>query len=276
MTAHPTEACWPRSLVLAGAGKMGSALLRGWLAGGLAPSAVNVVDPQLDPATAAFCRDRGVALETPGAAPDALVLAVKPQVFTAAPGVFARLVHPDTLVVSILAGTTLAGLRAGLPNVGVIVRAMPNLPASVGRGISGLAGESGLSPAQRGVAQTLLGSVGQVEWLDEALIDAVTAVSGSGPAYVFYLVECLSAAGVAAGLAPDVAARFARATVEGAGALLADQPELSAAALREAVTSPGGTTAAALEVLRANDGLEPILVKAVAAAVRRAGELAAG
>jgi pyrroline-5-carboxylate reductase len=177
-------------------------------------------------------------------------------------------------VVSILAGQTLANLRAGLPHAGAIVRAMPNLPASVGRGMTSLAGERDLPPVHRAIAQTLLGAVGQVEWLDEALIDAVTAVSGSGPAYVFLLAECLAEAGEAAGLPKDVAARLARATIEGAGELMVTQPDISPAALREAVTSPGGTTAAALDILRAHDGLAPLLVKAVAAAKARAQALA--
>ena len=253
---------------------MGGALLRGWLAGGLDPSAVHVLDPHLDAATTQFCRATGVSLDPPPAAPEVLVLAVKPQVFAAAPDTFALLARSETLVVSILAGKTLAGLRAALPNAAAIVRAMPNLPASVGRGVSGLAAEPGLTASHRAVTQTLLEAVGLVEWIDEGLIDAVTAVSGSGPAYVFYLAECLADAGVAAGLSPELAARLARATVEGAGALMERHAEMSAAALREAVTSPGGTTAAALDVLRSPAGLKPLLVQAVAAAARRAGELA--
>lgn len=265
---------WPGSLVLTGAGKMGGALLRGWLAGGLSARSVHVVDPHLDEATAAFCRDKGVSLETPEHPPEALVLAVKPQTFSARPEAFSSLAGPGTLVVSILAGKTLASLRGGLPRAGAIVRAMPNLPAAVGRGVSGLAAEARLSRDQRVVAQALLEAVGSVEWLDESLIDAVTAVSGSGPAYVFYLAECLAEAAAAAGLPPDVATRLARATVEGAGELMARQQDLTPRALREAVTSPGGTTAAALDVLRAPDGLSQLMGRAVAAAKRRAGELA--
>ena len=265
---------WPRSLVLAGAGKMGGSLLRGWLAGGLAPAAIRVLDPNLDAETATFCRQRGVSVEAPASAPEALVLAIKPQTFAAAPGAWARLAGPETLVVSILAGTTLANLRTGLPDTGAIVRAMPNLPAAVGLAASGVAAEASLSEERRAVAQALLGAVGLVEWLDESLIDAVTAVSGSGPAYVFLLAECLAAAGAAAGLPPDVAARLARATVEGAGALMASQPDRTPTQLREAVTSPGGTTAAALKVLRAGNGLGPLMATAVAAAKDRAGELA--
>ena len=262
-------AAWPRTLVLAGAGKMGGALLRGWIAGGLDPAGVHVLDPHCDAATAAFCEANGMARTPPEAAPDVLVLAVKPQTFAADPGSFAPLAGPATLALSILAGTTLAKLRAGLPEAGAIVRAMPNLPASVERGITALASEPGLSERARAVADTLLRAAGLTEWLPEALIDAVTAVSGSGPAYVFLLAEALAEAGEAAGLPRDVAARLARATVEGAGALMAAQPDVSAAALREAVTSPGGTTAAALGVLRAPDGLPPLLAAAVAAAKRR-------
>lgn len=265
---------WPRSLVLMGAGKMGGALLRGWLSQGFEPSRIHVVDPHLDEATAALCDAKGISRGSPKAPPAVLVLAVKPQTFSQDPGAFAALVGPETVVVSILAGQTLANLRTGLAASGPIVRAMPNLPASVGQGITALAGEATLSNANRAIVGTLLGAVGQIEWLDESLIDAVTAVSGSGPAYVFLLAEYLAEAGTAAGLPPDVAARLARATVEGAGALMVAQSERTPAALREAVTSPGGTTAAALDILRAPDGLKPLLVKAVAAAKRCAAELA--
>ena len=265
---------WPGSLVLAGAGRMGGALLRGWLDGGLPPTTVVVVDPNLSGEMRGFCEARGIALAPPDAAPEALVLAVKPQTFAQDAATFAALAGPGTLVVSILAGKTLANLRAGLPDAGAIVRAMPNLPASVGRGATGLAAESGLSPGRRAMAQTLIEASGVAEWLDEGLIDAVTAVSGSGPAYVFLLAECLAEAGVVAGLPEDVAQRLARATVEGAGELMARRSGMSPRELREAVTSPGGTTQAALEVLRATDGLAPLMSKAVEAAKRRAGELA--
>ena len=265
---------WPASLVLFGAGKMGGAMLRGWLAQGLDPAAIHVVDPHLDPATAALCDQRGIGTVAPSALPEVLVLAIKPQTFPGAAQSLAACAGPATLVVSILAGKTLGDLRAGLPAAGTIVRAMPNLPASIGRGITALAAEPALPERQHALATTLLGAVGAVEWLDENLIDAVTAVSGSGPAYVFLLAEVLAAAGIAAGLPDAVAARLARATVEGAGELMARQPETSPARLREAVTSPGGTTAAALAVLEGADGLAPLLAAAVAAAKRRAAELA--
>ncbi len=269
-----SDRTWPGSLVLAGAGKMGGALLRGWITQGLTALAVSVVDPHLDEPTAEYCHDAGVGREPPMEPPPALVLAVKPQTFATDAASFAALAGPDTLVISIMAGTTLAALRGALPHAGAIVRAMPNMPAAVGRGASALVGEPGLSPDHRAVAQTLLGAVGHVEWLPEDMIDAITAVSGSGPAYVFLLAECLAAAGVAAGLPPDVADRVARATVEGAGALMAGHPELTPGQLRQSVTSRGGTTAAALAVLRAPDGMERLLTAAVAAAKARAAAMA--
>jgi pyrroline-5-carboxylate reductase len=266
----------PSSLVLVGAGKMGGAMLEGWLSVGLAPEALTVVDPQPSEAIAALCSARGVRLNPPRAeAPPAVaVLAIKPQMLEAASPQIAEIVGPDTLVVSILAGKTIADLQARLPRARAIVRAMPNLPASIGRGATGAFANAQTSAEQRATAQALLASVGTVEWVpEEGLIDAVTALSGSGPAYVFHMVECLARAGAAAGLPSDLAERLARATVAGAGALLEDSP-LPASTLRENVTSPGGTTAAALEVLMAADGLDPLMRRAVAAAKRRAEELA--
>ena len=267
----------PSSLVLVGAGKMGGAMLEGWLSVGLAPEALTVVEPQPSETIAALCRARGVRLNPQGgkpAAPAVAVLAIKPQMLEAASPHIADLVGPDTLVVSILAGKTIADLQARLPRARAIVRAMPNLPASIGRGATGAFANAATSAEQRATAQALLESVGTVEWVeDEGLIDAVTALSGSGPAYVFHMVECLARAGAAAGLPADLAERLARATVAGSGALLAESA-LSASTLRENVTSPGGTTAAALEVLMAADGLDALLRKAVAAAKRRAQELA--
>lgn len=266
----------PSSLVLVGAGKMGAAMLEGWLSVGLAPEALTVVDPQPSEAVAALCRARGSRLNPPRAKvpPAVAVLAIKPQMLEAASGQIAGVVGPDTLVVSVLAGKTVADLQARLPRARAIVRAMPNLPASIGRGATGAFANAHTSAGQRATAQALLASVGTVEWVgDEGLIDAVTALSGSGPAYVFHMVECLARAGAAAGLPSDLAERLARATVVGSGALLGDSP-LSASSLRENVTSPGGTTAAALAVLMAVDGLDPLMRRAVAAAKRRAEELA--
>lgn len=265
----------PSSLVLVGAGKMGGAMLEGWLAMGLSPSAVTVIDPVPSAELAARAVEAGFALNPsspPSAAPEVLVLGIKPQMLDAAAPGIAPFIGPSTLVLSILAGKTVANIRDRLP-AKAVVRVMPNLPASVGRGMSGAFADAGTSPEGREVAAALLSAVGRVEWVEEeGLIDAVTAVSGSGPAYVFLMVECLAAAGRAEGLPADVALRLARATVEGAGELLF-RSELGADVLRRNVTSPGGTTAAALDVLMAADGMEPLMHKAVAAARRRAEEL---
>lgn len=268
----------PASLVLVGAGKMGGAMLRGWLALGLEGGCMSVLDPNPSAEIAALAAGAGVRLNPPSSAvtaPDVLVLAVKPQVFETAASSVVALVGEATLVLSIMAGKTRADIAAQLPKAGAILRAMPNLPASVGRGITAVAANDAVPPRARALAETLLSAVGKVEWLDhEGLIDAVTAVSGSGPAYVFYLVECLAAAGAAAGLDADLARRLARATVEGAGELMVRNPATAPGQLRQDVTSPGGTTEAALAVLMRPEGLERLIIDAVAAAQRRAGELA--
>ena len=266
----------PASLVLVGAGKMGGAMLQGWLALGLPPAAVAVLDPFAAPELIALCASKGVALNPPMgslAAPQVLVLAIKPQMLDQAAPDIAPLVGAGTLVLSIMAGKTMGDIAARLPAT-AIARAMPNTPASVGRGVTGVAASAGVTAAQRAMADALLRAIGAVEWVaDENLIDAVTAVSGSGPAYVFHLVEALALAGEKAGLPADIALRLARATVEGSGELMFREPGVSAAQLRKNVTSPGGTTAAALEVLMAPDGLSALMERAVAAAKRRAGEL---
>lgn len=267
----------PQSLVLIGAGKMGGAMLEGWLRIGIDPAGIALIDPKPSDEMVALANEKGMRLN-PSAKEigpaEVIVLATKPQMLdTAAPAVQA-FIHPKTLLISILAGKTLSDLASRLPNATAIIRAMPNLPASVQRGATAAAPGKGISMAQMAVADALLASIGKVEWLDdERLIDAVTAVSGSGPAYVFYLVECLAKAGVDAGLPVKVAERLARATIEGAGEMLFQSP-LPPGTLRQNVTSPGGTTAAALEVLMAEDGLAPLMTRAVAAAKRRAGELA--
>ncbi|WP_348773012.1 pyrroline-5-carboxylate reductase [Methylobacterium sp. 37f] len=273
-TAAP-DAALPRSLTLVGAGKMGGAMLAGWLAGGLDPRRTTIIDPQAPPEIRVLCAARGLGLN-PAKPPvsEALVLAMKPQGLEGAAAGLAPLIGPDTLVVSILAGKTLTNLRDRLPGARAIVRAMPNLPASIGRGATGAVASTAVSAQQRAQAQALLASVGLVEWLDdEALIDALTAVSGSGPAYVFLLAEVMAQAGVAAGLPADMAARLARSTVSGAGALLESNPR-EAGALRQDVTSPGGTTAEALAVLMRPGGLPDLMREAVDAARRRAGALA--
>ena len=260
------------SVALIGAGNMGLALLEGWASQNLFES-VSVVEPQPSQRLQDLCAERGYELNGAAAPFDAIVLAVKPQALESGAVAAAPFIGPATVVVSILAGKRVADIAAYVPTK-AIVRAMPNTPAAIGRGITGACASPATSAAQRELANALLGAVGAVEWVDdESLIDAVTAVSGSGPAYVFYFVECLAAAGVEAGLPAALATRLARTTVEGAGELLRRQSETKADELRRRVTSPAGTTAAALEVLEAADGLAPLLQRAVAAAKRRAEEL---
>jgi pyrroline-5-carboxylate reductase len=272
----PNAADLPETLVLMGAGKMGGAMLEGWLAAGLSVAGLTVLDPHPSETLSALAAAHGFRLNPPVedvSPPAALVLGVKPQTLDAAAPTLAALAGPETLVLSILAGKTIANLAARAPQTRSIVRAMPNLPASVRRGVTGVAASKAVTPAQRALTTALLSVIGAVEWVaDESLIDAVTAVSGSGPAYVFHLVEALAEAGVSAGLPADTAQRLARATVAGAGELLHQSP-LAPGVLRQNVTSPGGTTAAALEVLMAENGLRPLMKRAVAAAKQRAGEL---
>ena len=262
-------------LALVGAGKMGGAMLEGWLALGLDPHNVVVIDPKPSEEIVALSM-RGVALNPPAGAISnigTVVLAVKPQVVAEVLPSVAALTGAGTLVLSIMAGKTLGFLQAGLPNA-AIVRAMPNTPAAIGRGISVAVPNTAVSTEQKQRAHALLAASGAVEWIaDEGLMDAVTAVSGSGPAYVFLLAETLARAGVAAGLPEGLAARLARETVAGSGELLHRSP-LDAATLRQNVTSPAGTTAAALDVLMAADGLDPLMRRAVVAAAKRSRELA--
>jgi pyrroline-5-carboxylate reductase len=264
------------SIVLVGAGKMGGAMLEGWLALGLDPKSVVVIEPQPSPEIAALA-GRGVRLNpaagTVGAVA-AIVLAVKPQAATDVVSTLKPYVGPATVIMSIMAGRTLGFLEQALSAGAALVRTMPNTPAAIGRGITVAVPNAHVSPSQRALVDALLSATGAVEWIaDEALMDAVTAVSGSGPAYVFLLAEVLAQAGTAAGLPADLAARLARATVAGAGELMHRSP-LDAATLRQNVTSPGGTTAAALGVLMAKDGLDPLMSEAVAAATKRSRELA--
>ena len=269
-------------LLLVGCGKMGGALLRGWLAGGLSPQETIVVEPQEAGRTALAGLGVTVLADPGGLSPDfaprTVVLAVKPQQMEAMLPAYRRLVRPGTFFLSIAAGKTIGYLErhlgAGTAAGAAIVRAMPNTPAAVGRGISVACANAHATAAQRAAATALLAAAGEVAWVeDEGLIDAVTAVSGGGPAYVFLLIECLAKAGAASGLPEDLAMRLARVTVSGSGELarLSDEP---AAVLRQNVTSPGGTTLEALKILMAPDGLEPLLVKAIAAATRRSRELA--
>jgi pyrroline-5-carboxylate reductase len=273
MTANNSLRDFSGILVLVGAGKMGGAMLEGWLALGLDPVKIAVMEPKPSDEIAALAA-RGVRLN-PASIDDAsvIVIAIKPQDAAAVVPTLKPLTRATTVAVSIMAGPKLGFLQGALGDI-AIVRAMPNTPAAIGRGVTVAVPNVRLSQDQRTLADTLLRAIGAVEWVnDEALIDAVTAVSGSGPAYVFLLAESLARAGAAAGLPADLAARLARATVSGAGELLHRSP-LDAATLRQNVTSPGGTTAAALGVLMAENGLDPLMEEAVAAATKRSRELA--
>jgi pyrroline-5-carboxylate reductase len=264
------------TIVLVGAGKMGGAMLEAWLALGLSPKRVAVIEPQPTSELTTLAA-RGLALNPPltsvrGAS--AIVLAVKPQVAPTVVPTLAPLLAPATVVLSIMAGRTLGFLAGALTEQTALVRAMPNTPAAIGRGITVAVPNAQVSQRQRELVHALLAATGMVEWVaDEPLMDAVTAVSGSGPAYVFLLAEALSAAGAAAGLPPELAAKLARATVSGSGELLNRSP-LDPATLRQNVTSPGGTTAAALDVLMAPNGMTQLMNRAVIAATRRSRELA--
>ena len=265
-------------LLLAGVGKMGGAVLSGLLARGLKPERILVQDPAPSAEMAALLAKHGIrcapAIDALGEPPSIILLAVKPQMMDEALAPLAKHAGPDTLVLSIAAGRSLQSIEAQLPERTAGIRAMPNTPAAISRGITVAAPNLHVSPAQRKIAHELLSSLGKVLWVeDESLLDPVTAVSGSGPAYVFLLVECLAEAGQAAGLDAELAEELARATVTGSAALL-DQTDLHVSKLREQVTSPGGTTAAALAILNGPEGLRPLLKAAVAEATKRGRELA--
>jgi len=274
-TNHKTLAKFSGTLLLVGAGKMGSAMLEGWLARGLNPKRLVLIGPQRVKATKALTR-RGVKLNPKGKAAQAaaIVIAVKPQTAPEALPPLAAHAGKSTLVLSIMAGRTLGFLQKSLPPDTAVVRAMPNTPAAIGRGIAVAVANPKVSARQRKLATDLLAAIGKVEWVtDESLMDAVTALSGSGPAYVFLLAEAMTKAGIAAGLPAALAARLARETVAGSGELL-HHSDIDAATLRRNVTSPGGTTAAALEVLMGPNGFDALLTKAIAAATQRSRELA--
>lgn len=263
-------------ILLVGCGKMGGALLSGWLERGLSAEDAVVVEPGLSGATFA---DRvtvvaDAAAIPPGFVPDVAVLAVKPQVMAEVLPAYRCFVN-TTAFLSIAAGKPIAFFEAILGEDVAVVRAMPNTPAAVRRGITVAICNGQVGTSARMACDSLLQAVGEVAWIDEeSLMDAVTAVSGSGPAYVFLLTECLAKAGVAAGLSEDLAAHLARVTVTGSGELMQQSPE-PAEVLRQNVTSPGGTTAAALSVLMADHhGLQALMTAAVVAATRRGKELA--
>jgi pyrroline-5-carboxylate reductase len=279
VTADETQAALKpaaeRGLTLLGCGKMGGAMLEGWLAAGLPADAVTIIEPNPSPAVRALV-DLGARIaDAAPAQAGAVVLAVKPQMMAEALPVVAPLAAPDTLFLSIAAGLSLGWFEARLDAATPIVRAMPNTPAAVGRGVTALIANAAGS-ARMPLAEALAAAVGETVRLDdETQMDAVTGVSGSGPAYVFHMIEALAAAGVAEGLPPELAMRLARATVVGAGELALRSGD-SAETLRVNVTSPGGTTAAGLSALMdAETGLPPLMRRTVAAAAARSRELGA-
>lgn len=263
------------TVALVGAGSMGGALVRGWIeavrkGGGLT---LTVVEPNFDPALEQALETVGAVINPPDAGPvDVLVIAVKPQTFSAATEVARRFVGEQTCVLSIMAGVPIDAIARDL-GAQRVVRAMPNLPAKIGRGVTAYVASSACTAEDRQLVEQLLEPLGSVEPIAaERLMDVVTAVSGSGPAYVFLLAEVLAAAAEQEGLDRETAARLASATVAGAGALMLETME-PAGALRKQVTSPGGTTEAALDVLASSDGLGPLLRRAVSAAAQRSRDL---
>jgi pyrroline-5-carboxylate reductase len=266
---------WPARIVLVGAGKMGGAMAAGWLEGGLTAASLAIVEPNPSREIQALAA-RGAAINPADPAPpDVLVLAIKPQSLDAVAPQVVRLAGERTLVLSILAGKTIANLKARLPRARAVVRAMPNTPAAIGRGVTAAYASRGATAGQRRWCESLLSAIGAFYWLeDEGAIDAVTAISGGGPAYVFALTEALAAAGERLGLQPELAMNLARGTVEGAGELMRRESATAPAVLRRNVTSPGGTTAAALAVLQGEGGLDDLVARAAAAARARAAEMA--
>ncbi len=264
-------------LVLLGAGKMGGAMLEGWLKAGADPQKIVALDPA-PPVEVKALLDRHNIRHNPPISDigkvEVLLAAVKPQMMDDVLNSVHALAASKPLILSIAAGKTIASFAKHFGVDAAIIRTIPNTPAAIGQGITAMVGNANVSPSQMKLAEALLSSIGEVVVVDdESQIDAATAVSGSGPAYVFLLTECLAAAGVNVGLAPELAMKLARATVAGSGALMV-QSGIDATTLRQNVTSPKGTTYEALQILMASDGMEPLMKKAIAAATRRSRELA--
>jgi pyrroline-5-carboxylate reductase len=261
-------------ILLVGAGRMGGALLKGWLASGLSPE---VIEPNPSPELRKLTGPHRIAIHDivhqASPRPRACVIALKPQVLKTEAAIFRSIAQSGALMISIAAGTTIRTMRQAWGREVRIVRAMPNIPGSIGHGISALYAPRNITRADRKLAQSLLAPLGETLWVPrESQIDSVTAVSGSGPAYIFLFVEALEQAAVAEGLSPVNAKRLARATAAGAGAML-DAGDREPADLRRDVTSPGGTTEAALEILMAKDGLTLLIARAVRAARQRAEDI---
>ena len=265
------------TLVLAGAGKMGSAMLEGWLKAGADPAKIVAIDPNPPSEVVELLQRHGIR-HNPAIISitdtEVIIVAVKPQVMDEVLPNLVPLQATQPLILSVAAGKTIATFAKYFGAGASIIRTIPNTPAAIGRGITAMCANANVSPAQMALATALLNSTGEVVTVDdESQIDLVTAVSGSGPAYVFYLTECLAAAGEKIGLAPALAMQLARTTVAGSGELMR-QSGIDAATLRQNVTSPNGTTYAALQVLMADDGMKPLFEKAITAAAIRSKELA--
>ena len=265
-------------LVLIGAGKMGTAMLQGWLDAGIGADRVTIFDPSPPPETMALIKEHSISHNPEVGSVDAveaILVAVKPQVVDEVLPAMADLARGKPLVVSVVAGKTIAAFRQHFGEDIPVIRTIPNTPAAVGRGITAMAASDGVSPQQSELATALLASLGEVVTVpEEAMIDACTAISGSGPAYIFYMTECMTAAAQELGLPPDIAEQLARATVAGAGELMR-ATGTPASVLRENVTSPNGTTYAALQVLMADsDGMKQLMARATAQAEKRSRELA--
>ncbi|HLW29174.1 MAG TPA: pyrroline-5-carboxylate reductase [Kiloniellales bacterium] len=268
-----------RPLLFLGCGKMGGAILAGLLARGVAPEQLHIIEPNRE-AVATFVQ-RGVHHHgsheslPEDFSPALILLAVKPQVMEEALPAVGRLASPETVYVSVAAGKTIPWFAERLGPTARVVRAMPNTPAAVGRGMTVLVAGEAVTSEQRQLAADLMEAVGEIAWVeDETLLDPVTALSGGGPAYVFLMIECLAKAGEEAGLPADLARRLASETVAGAGELVRRSEGQEPEELRQNVTSPGGTTLEALKILMAPDGLQPLMTRAIAAATRRSRELA--
>ncbi|MEX1034896.1 MAG: pyrroline-5-carboxylate reductase [Sneathiella sp.] len=268
----------PLSLLLVGSGKMGQAMLGGWVENGVEPARIVVIDPNAENLSRAIdlgCKGIGSADDIPnGFQPDIIVLAVKPQIIKDVLGTFREFAEKGSLVISIAAGTRIATFEEAFGNNAAIIRVMPNTPAAVHQGMMVCCPNAHVSEDQKKHCDQLMQAIGAVAWIEEEeLMDAVTGVSGSGPAYVFYMIEAMTAAGISAGLPEELAVKLAQETVAGAGALARHSSE-TAAQLRKNVTSPNGTTAAGLAVLMDEErGLGPLMKETVAAATQRSKEL---